>query len=163
MHQKPLGLVDHPKPRQKFVRCFAESPCEEAVIVEGREASFPRGICQPQGLIQTGRQVVARAAQAAKQFVVQERAQAMRRCDDQRMRHVSQFTECRLARKMPTCDAIRINWSCMKNLVIFLAAGALVVPTFAQDSSEAISGTVGFHRSPTRHPPRGFAVDGTHR
>ena len=83
--QKAFGLIDA-KSREEFERRFAERAREEPVVMVGREAGFPRRVCQAERLVQSRGQIVSRPAQAPEQLVVDQRSKPVRRCINKGMR-----------------------------------------------------------------------------
>ena len=65
------------KPGDELVRSLAKGLQKEPVIMVRREAGFPRGIREPQRLVESGGEIVAGAAEAAEQLILHERSQAV--------------------------------------------------------------------------------------
>src|SRR5215831_510390 len=72
---------------------LAECPREQTMVVIWRKIRFARCIGEPQGLIDCRGDVIARTAQAPEKLVVDQRAEAVGRRIDQRMRHAASLAD----------------------------------------------------------------------
>lgn len=84
--QQVFGAVDA-HPGQEPMRCLSEGAREESMVMIWREARFTSRVGETYRLIQPGSQIIARAAQSAKELVIHQGTEPVRRRIDEWMRH----------------------------------------------------------------------------